>query len=146
MISVCVYKPGDIEALLDVRKFFSGDKTLKGRVDAISEKEGVTVRTLVTDEGIIAVVGGTLLWPGVMELWSVTSNKISRHPISYTRTVRTLIQSFQKSLSIRRFQSVIRFGHPELIRWIEALGFEREALMKRYGPEGADYYMYARTF
>jgi len=43
-----------------------------------------------------------------------------------------------------RIQAVVRTDWLVAIRFIERLGFKREGLMKKFGPDGNDFYLYGR--
>ena len=45
----------------------------------------------------------------------------------------------------KRFEFVVQSDFPQAIRMAEMLGFERECLMRKYGPAGDDRYLYARV-
>lgn len=42
-----------------------------------------------------------------------------------------------------RIQAAVHAGYAQAIRFIEHFNFQREGLMRQYGPDGADYWLYA---
>lgn len=145
MINVSVYQKGDIYQLQKIKKFFDVRTGVLQRVDQVSEDKDTHVRTIRDKSGVIAIIGGTILWPGNMEIWSVTGEDINKYPIAYLKLVRELIERFQAVLKIRRFQCQGICGNPQLDKWFKSIGFKREAIMEKYGPQGEDFYLYARV-
>lgn len=145
MISVSVYKKGDIYKLQKMKSFYSIQSGVRERLDQLADHKESHIRTIADNTGVIAIVGGTLLWPGNMEIWSVTGDYINNYPLAYVKLVRELIFKLQAILKIRRFQSAGLCGNPKLDKWFKTIGFKRESIMEKYGPDGKDYYMYART-
>jgi RimJ/RimL family protein N-acetyltransferase len=44
-----------------------------------------------------------------------------------------------------RIQAIVRTDWPTAHRFIERLGFQKEGMMRKFGPDGSDYYLYARV-
>lgn len=145
MINVSVYQKGDIYQLQKMKKFFDVKSGVLEKVDGLVDFKQAHMRTIRDKSGVIAIIGGTLLWPGNMEIWSVTGEDINKYPIAYVKLVRELMERFQAVLKIRRFQSAGLCGNPQLDKWFKSIGFKREAIMEKYGPDGQDYYMYSRV-
>ena len=51
----------------------------------------------------------------------------------------------QDDASLKRIQASVHTNDQQAIRYVEWLGFENEGLMKKYGPDGSDYYRFARV-
>ncbi len=146
MINIEDYNQGDIYNILEVKDIYYGhDKGALDRVERLNEQPSVFIKTIRDETGIIAVVGGTLLWPGVMEIWSVTGNRVFKQPLNYVKACISLIVVFKKLLGIHRFQASCLSGHKDLEKWFKTLGFVKEGTMRKYGPGGEDFYMYARV-
>jgi RimJ/RimL family protein N-acetyltransferase len=47
---------------------------------------------------------------------------------------------------IKRLQTSVKADSKLALRFAEWLGLKQEGLMKNYGPDGSDYYRYARIF
>ena len=45
--------------------------------------------------------------------------------------------------TVRRIDATAREDFPQASRMLEMLGFEREGLMKSYGPDGSSHYLFA---
>lgn len=101
--------------------------------------------TLFDDEGNIGVViGMALLWPGVAATWALTTKYLDLHPVGYTRTAIRLLQNQVEKLKLHRVEMTVKASYFAGQRWAEALGFESEGYMKKYGSDGSDYVMYRR--
>jgi hypothetical protein len=99
--------------------------------------------TVVDPEGrIIACVGIHHYWEGTGEIWLVLSALAAKYPrvVSF---IRDLLSYSRVRLGYRRLQAAIRLDWPEARRFVEHMGFKQEAIMKRYGPNGADHALYA---
>mgnify|MGYP003671506105 CR=1 FL=1 len=68
------------------------------------------------------------------------------HGTILTRAARRLFVKLGPHLNLRRLQIVVDVNREKAVQWADFLGFKREGVMKRYGPEGHDYYMYARIY
>ncbi len=83
---------------------------------------------------------------GNMEAWILPGRLSIEHGTLLSRGARRLFDKIGPYLGLRRLQIVVDVEREAAVRWAEFLKFEREGVMKKYGPEGHDYYMYARTY
>jgi RimJ/RimL family protein N-acetyltransferase len=51
----------------------------------------------------------------------------------------------QEDNDLQRIQASVHANDKQAIRYVEWLGFENEGLMKKFGPDGSDYYRFARV-
>ncbi len=91
---------------------------------------------------VVACVGVHHRWQGLGEIWMVFSTLAAQY-LHIVAVMRTLIEYVQKERGYCRLQAAIDIRWPAAIRFAEHMGFQREALMKRYGPDGADHFLYA---
>lgn len=101
--------------------------------------------TLETGEGEIIACGGVVPIPGTAtgEIWALTSDLVPRHALACIRVTRAaLAEAFRRGL-VRLHTSILP-EHRAAVRFIEALGFQREGLLRRCGHNGLDRYIYAR--
>lgn len=94
----------------------------------------------------IAIIGMIHLWDGVAEAWTVTSEEVKLYPISFHKSVLSSLVHHEKLLGIHRTQMNVRADYEDGRKWAEALGFKEEGVMLKYGPDGKDFWRYARTF
>jgi hypothetical protein len=94
---------------------------------------------------VVACGGVMVLWRDVAEAWMRTSPLVEAYPLALVKTVRWFLGSVWRDLALKRMQCTVRADYGRATRFAERVGFCREALLHRYGPEGADYIMYARV-
>mgnify|MGYP000156211423 CR=1 FL=1 len=92
---------------------------------------------------IYAVAGVFPLWEGSGEAWAIPTKDIANRRISIARHFRRTLDLAFEDLKMRRVQAAVKVGHINAHKLARFLGMEEEGLMKRYGPEGADYVRYA---
>lgn len=96
------------------------------------------------EKGKIYAVGGVIkFWEGAGEAWFVLSDEMDLPVYSLCATIKHHLDELLK-YDFKRIQATVKHDDEKALRFIEWLGFEREGLLKQFGIEGADYYMYAR--
>lgn len=98
--------------------------------------------------GWAAVDGKTIAIGGIFELrpecghaWMWLAREWRRHARMITHAVLSALEAAEYA----RIEAAVRCDFDAGHRWIERLGFECEAArMKRWGPDGMDYALYAR--
>jgi hypothetical protein len=91
------------------------------------------------------IIGAYRVWPGVYEIFAVTSDVMAKYPIGFHKAVLKLFAHAPKFFRAHRFQATVRANYDQGCKWLEAFGFVAEGLMKGYGPDGADYFIYGRA-
>lgn len=86
------------------------------------------------DGKIVAVAGLVKMWPGVAEAMSVMTPSAKPYMKSIHRKSRDVITEAIKKWGLHRIQTVVWDASPAGRKWVEALGFEIESPMKKYGP------------
>lgn len=95
------------------------------------------------DKELIFVGGVVPVWPNVGEGWLLVSY---RFPELFKKASRELlkgIRAYFNSMPYQRIQTPVLEDFKEGKQFLRAFGFEEEGLMKKYGPEGLNYYRYA---
>ena len=92
------------------------------------------------------IMGIEYKYPTNYEAWLVPGSIATQHGALLSRGARRFFNKIGNRLNLRRMQIVVNVHHETAIRWAEFLKFKREGLMSQYGPEGDDYYMYARIY
>ena len=100
---------------------------------------------IVNDNPIFAA-GMKMVWGQVAEGWVIATDEMWKHPIAISKAIKKDFARVAKEHNIKRVQSGIRKDFKEGIRFAEWLGLEREGLMKNWGFDGSDQYLYARIF
>lgn len=103
--------------------------------------------TARTSEGEIIACGGVvILWRGVGEAWGLTTKHVDRYRIFYYKNTKLLIESIAQSFNLHRVQATVPVGHEPAARFIMRMGFAREGLLRKFGPDGSDFIMFGRLF
>ncbi len=118
---------------------------VKGSIIQADKSGNMIGFSLVHEQKIIAIGGIYDLWPGVGEAISFMSEDAFKYP-------KSLFSAFSRGLSAGikikkywRVQAMVKAGFDEGTRFIEHLGFEQEGLMRKWAPDGTDFYIYARV-
>ena len=93
---------------------------------------------------VIAIFGLRMIWSGLAEMWMVPGKGLDRHAISLVRGARAVTDSALSDYGVRRLQITVKVENDTAFRFAKALHFEVESIMRRFGPEGSDYYMMVR--
>lgn len=101
--------------------------------------------TLFLGEEPLAVLGWFQPCSRVIQAWGILTDAVKKCPLAFHKTVKSLIEHTFQSLGIQRVQISVRRDYLEGQRWAESLGFQNEGLMRKYGPDQSDYYLFARV-
>jgi len=99
-------------------------------------------------EGEIVAIGGVAdLWQGVGEAWLMMTEQAKKHGI-YGLIAFNTIERKMNELIVKhkhwRTEANVRADFPEAIKFIEAVGFEREGVRRKYTPDKCDMILYSR--
>jgi hypothetical protein len=133
MISAVAFEPDHMKRLLP-RECFSGEQ-----IGPISDAV-----TLMSGGNPIAVIGYGRVFRGVIHVWSLLTNEVTKHPLAFHKMVLSCLDFIIETERPRRIQMAVLAGYITGMRWAESLGFEREGLMGCFGDDGSDYWLYAR--
>jgi hypothetical protein len=89
-----------------------------------------------------AVVGATRLWPGVFSAWMFSTPRVDIINFSLTQFIKTAMIPGVAALGAHRCEALSMASHTVAHRWLEYLGAEREAVLRRYGRNGQDFFVY----
>lgn len=148
MIEVIAFKEWHLNHIQPRTGVYDNDPTLFERVKDLANHLTWTIVDLDYMGNINEYIccGGFLMyWPGVMEGWMITSDKLPRFGKEVTVRVIRKIEEVEKMFSLRRLQMTVRADFEIGQNWAAKLGFKREGILKKFGPEGCDYIMYARV-
>lgn len=97
--------------------------------------------TVSTGETVL-ICGGIAkgLWE-TGTLWAFVAADIGAHFTAVHRVALRLLTL----AGLPRIEASSECTFEQGCRWLEMLGFEQEGRMRRYGPDGADHYRYARV-
>jgi len=89
--------------------------------------------------------GAIVLWPGVAEIWMTPDRHLSSVRMSFHRAARHFLSIIAYERRLVRLQAMVHTQNVHADRWIKSMHFCAEGTLKTFGPEGADYTVYART-
>jgi RimJ/RimL family protein N-acetyltransferase len=100
--------------------------------------------TLFNNDDILAVGGVHTLWEGVGECWIMLSKSGRKKPFTVAKYTFVLFDNMISQENIIRLQASIASTDDKALKFAKWLGFEFEGIMRKYGPDGDDYYRVAR--
>ena len=101
---------------------------------------------MATHKGqVICAFGCIPLWPGVGECWLLTDVSLPEHRRPFHRVTKLILDSFMSELNLIRLQITVHSENVLAHKWAKVLYFKQEGVLKRFGPDGKDFYMLART-
>tara|TARA_R110000868_G_scaffold330168_1_gene591101 strand:- start:59 stop:565 length:507 start_codon:yes stop_codon:yes gene_type:complete len=101
--------------------------------------------TFIQDGEILLCFGISLMWRGVGEFWIMPSDSDEFVSISVINHVTQMIDIIIEQFTLNRIHIQVRVANERTLCFINSLGFDKEGLMKKYGPEGGDYFMLSKT-
>lgn len=109
------------------------------------EHKDVTGYTLYQDKDILCIGGIHGLWNGVGEAWFLIGKEGYDNPKSVAKHTFFMFEHLQQEYGFIRVQASVAKKDRKAIRFVEWLGFKNEGIMEKYGPDGLDYYRYAKV-
>jgi hypothetical protein len=95
---------------------------------------------------IIACWGYNKMWPGVAEAWLITSVDFVSLSVTVTRAAIRYFNKIAIQDQLKRLQITVNTENELAMRWAVALKFEKEGLLRNYGPSGSDHMMFAKVY
>lgn len=109
-------------------------------------RHGNIVGATARKNGKIIVMGGvTIMWPGVGEGWIMLSKHAHKTPVTVAKYAGDVFDVIMKNANLTRVQASVIVTDPKAVRFAKWMGFDNEGIMKKYGPDGSDYYRMARV-
>jgi len=98
--------------------------------------------TIYHDQDVVACVGVISIVSGVAEIWAITGELVEKYPKDFHKQCMSIIaEAFEKG-TLHRLQCIAEVDYERTIKWLERLGFEREATLQNYTPDQKDMYIY----
>jgi len=145
VISQAVFEPEDVfQMLLGPQQNQLKQHEDYGKwLESLKEGVGFTWRD---DDAVLFSAGIKNIWQQVGEAWFVCDScAIGKYISLVHRVCKWNIGRVFEQFDFRRIQAHVRADWVSARKFAEWLGFKQEGYMKKYGPEGADYIMYARV-
>lgn len=122
------------------------DKDMEFEGDAKNLVQDNLAFTGMIDGKPIFAAGMKMIWNGVAEGWVLATKDTLDHPLLVARAIKKGFAKTAKENNINRVQTAIRADYTIGLKFAKWLGLEEEGLMKKFGFDGSDQYMYARLF
>jgi hypothetical protein len=94
----------------------------------------------------IAAIGATPLWGGVWAPWMIATDKFGQIGKCLTRAAKRSIIPGVVKAGVHRAEARSLATHTEAHRWMESLGAKRESVLRQYGRDKQDFYLYVWEF
>ncbi len=91
-----------------------------------------------------ACFGSMKVWNGVEEMWCLLEERARKYRFAMTRIAIAYRDYRTIAANLHRLQLTVRCSDQRAFRWASAIGFKLEGQMRRYGPDGSDFYLMSR--
>jgi len=91
----------------------------------------------------VAVLGITLMWPGVASVWMYATDSWPKVALALTRWAKKAIFQIMRDANIHRSQCWSLSGHDIAHRWLRHLGAAEECVSPGYGRNGETFHLFA---
>ena len=112
---------------------------------ALVEHKDIRGYTLFEEDVVLGIGGVHNIWNGVGEAWLLLGKEAFARPRTVARHTVNMFDHMQEEHKYQRIQASIAVNDAKAKRFAEWLGFQNEGIMRKYGPDGSDYYRYARV-
>ena len=102
--------------------------------------------TLFVDKKPIVAGGIIVLWQGVAEGWVMANQNIFEIKLLACKEIKNRTDELCKKNKIKRLQTTVKYDFNSGIRFASWLGLKPEGIMRKYGPDGSDYYRMAKIY
>jgi len=102
--------------------------------------------TLFVDKKPIVAGGIFLLWEGVAEGWVMASQNIYDVKFLAAKEIKKRTDELCQRNKVKRLQTTVKYDFSQGIRFASWLGLKPEGIMRKYGPDGSDYYRMAKIY
>jgi RimJ/RimL family protein N-acetyltransferase len=86
------------------------------------------------------------MWPGTAEAWMITSIEFPNISVTVTRAAIRYFDKISTIHNLKRLQITVDMENELAMRWAKMLKFTPEGVLRKYGPGGFDYTMFARIY
>jgi len=102
--------------------------------------------TLFVNKEPIVAGGIIVLWQGVAEGWVMANQNIFEVKFLACKEIKRRTDILCKKNNIKRLQTTVKYDFNQGIRFASWLGLKPEGIMRKYGPDGSDYYRMAKIY
>jgi RimJ/RimL family protein N-acetyltransferase len=126
----------------DCDSWIAGYQENEGWVDSL--KGQGPAYTFLADGQVVGCAGITLLGWGRGEAWTLFSPLFYQNVRKVFKSIKEKLPDVQKEHGLRRIQAISRTDFEEGERFLKHLGFEKEGVLKSFGPGGEDVSIFGR--
>lgn len=101
--------------------------------------------TLIVDEQMVASAGMVIHWPGMAELWAITTPLVEDYPLTFHRVVRDGLDKQITEHGLHRVECTVLTNHKVSVKWLTKMGFDIEGIRRKYDPYKNDYFLMAKV-
>ena len=94
---------------------------------------------------VICIFGCIPMWDGVAECWLITDMSLPYHARPFHRVTKLVLDRFMSELQLVRLQITVHSDNFLALKWAKVLYFKEEGVLRKFGPDGNDFVMMART-
>lgn len=146
MVEIAPFRPEDIDQIDPQRQHLLEAQAADWRAMAKLAGNSGPAWTGRIDGRVIGCAGFALLWQGRAAAWCLIGQDIPKRAwLGIYRAIETRIAQLP-ALGVQRLEAEAQFAFLPGNRLLTMLGFEREGLARRFGPDGSDFNRYARLF
>lgn len=146
MIQFVTYSPSDLARieLQPVQEKWRDRFVLPGYAQSLDVRG--MAWTAIDGDKILGCAGFAPQWEGRVIAWAVFGRGIPK--IAWARILRKIRKEMHDCLAAHgrhRLEITVPYGFGAGCRLAHLLGFKVEGLMKEYGPDGGDHFLYAQV-
>jgi len=101
---------------------------------------------VVDNDNVICMAGIVPIWDGVGHAWVRFSPDSSKHKIWLFKKIIIHMNHLVRTHGFWRIQATVARKHHSGCDWIEAIGFDMESILEKYGPFQEDHFMYRKLY
>lgn len=94
----------------------------------------------------VAAWGAFPQWSGRAVAWALFTPRAQRWARRVQTATKFHVEQIRQDLSLRRLEAPVEATDEAAVRWALVLGFEKESVLRSYGPGGEDYFMMAMVW
>jgi L-amino acid N-acyltransferase YncA len=102
--------------------------------------------TLLVEDKIVGSAGVVLHSEGRGEAWALLSSLFFNYKKTSLKYIKNKLSVIAENYSLRRVQILVDPNNLKALIFAERLGFQQEGLLRAYGSNGEDYFMFSRIF
>lgn len=125
--------------LQDAQQYFAGIVDTPGYAESLAASPW-SFAAIDGDE-VLGCAGVYEVWEGRALAWALIGKTSGRH----FKAIHRAVAGFLAQAKWRRIEMVVDAQFDAGIRWARLLGMKQEGLMRAYGPDGKDYYLFAKV-